>query len=172
METDVNIYTEKCNLFLITELCINPMQCCSKLALIAPFPSKTEMWRARKERVSFSAGEEVEDYHFDLLLLCHTHTHTPTLLTDETGNKEKKSGIAASNVSFPLVDHWSSTFTILINHLINLLFPLYFFPSIKIEDGWQFLRSHFTRPRKAKCKNHLKLCNVGLTVQQVSSPYY
>lgn len=50
VEMDVNIYTEKCNLFLITELRINPMRCCSKLALIAPFPTKTEMWHAQKKK--------------------------------------------------------------------------------------------------------------------------
>lgn len=65
---------EKCNLFLITELRINPMQCCRKLALIAPFPTKTEMRCAWKERASVGVEEEAEDYHFDLLLPCPKHT--------------------------------------------------------------------------------------------------
>lgn len=89
---DVNIYTEKCNLFLITELRINPMQCRSKLALIAPFPTKTEMWRAWKERVS------ARERRWKIITLTFCYCATNTLLTDETGNKQKKSGIAASNV--------------------------------------------------------------------------
>lgn len=42
-QRDLNIYTgeagKKCNLFLITQPHINPMQRRSKLSLIAPFPS-------------------------------------------------------------------------------------------------------------------------------------
>lgn len=39
----------------------------------------------------------------------------------------------------------------------------------KLAVGWKFLRSQFSRPRKAKCKNHLTFCNIGLTVEQMSS---
>lgn len=70
---NVNIYTEKCNLFLITELCINPMQRYSKLALLHHFLPKQKCDVCEKEEC-VSAGEEVEDYRFDFLLLCHKHT--------------------------------------------------------------------------------------------------
>lgn len=47
-QRDLNIYTgegeKKCNLFLITQPHINPMQRRSKLSLIAPFPFNTELW--------------------------------------------------------------------------------------------------------------------------------
>lgn len=56
------------------ELRINPMQGCSKLALIAPFPTETETRRARKRKAVCQREEEVGDYHFDLLLLCLKHT--------------------------------------------------------------------------------------------------
>lgn len=52
---------------------------------------------------------------------------------------------------------WSFVFKFLPfwHHSKPPLFSL-FFPSIKIGDGWEFLRSHFSRPYEAKCKNHLK----------------
>lgn len=81
---------EKCNLFLIMELRINPMQGCSKLALIAPFPSETETRRARKERASVRGKRR-----WEIITLTFCYCAQNTLLTDETGNKQKTRGSAA-----------------------------------------------------------------------------
>lgn len=118
------------------------------------------MRKKKKKRVSVSAGEEVEDYHFDLLLLLRCRKHT-----DESGNKQKNSGIAASNILF---HSWSLIFRFYHSGFEwTFYLPLYFISFIKIAVGWKFL-SHFRRPDQVKCKNHLKFRNIGLTVEQMS----
>lgn len=165
---DVNIYTEKCNLFLITELRINPMRCCSKLALIAPFPTKTEMWHAQKRKGVCQRGRgggRLSLWPSVTVTVPQTHSWLMNLVTNE-----RIVGLQLVMSCFISTTGWSLIFKFYHSGFEwTFYFPLYFIPFIKIADRWKFLRSHFRRPYQVKCKNHLKFRNIGLTVEQMSS---
>lgn len=89
---------KKCNLFLITQPHINPMQSWSKLSLIAPFPSTQNCGVSEREAVWVSARERWERiHHYDLLLPAPN-----TLLTDEAENRSSTRQIREQLVTLPL----------------------------------------------------------------------
>lgn len=96
--TWIFIQKKKCNLFLITQPHINPMQSWSRLSLIAPFPSTQNCGVSEREAAWVSARERWERiHHYDLLLPAPN-----TLLTDEAESRSSARQIREQLVTHPL----------------------------------------------------------------------